>query len=162
MIQRQHNGPPELAQFQRQLEMALQTGGIDHLDDQVGRGEGCGRAGLLVHRDRRALVTPEQIFQCGRIVALQMMQGVDTRQIDHAGFIEADLHGALAIDAMGAGQFAGMRRGARHGVEQGRLAAARQTDQGDAQPPLATEQRGAQGDGSFCQSGLGFHHLPDL
>ncbi len=143
-VQRDHHGPAELRQFQRQLQMALQARGIDHLQDQVGWRERRRRAARLVQRYRRTLVSPQQIFQRRQIVVAQVMQGAYARQFDHACLVQADLDRAFFVGALRAGEPAAARRRARHRVEQRALARVRHADQGDAQAPLAAEQGCAQ------------------
>ena len=143
-VERDDHGPAELGQFQREFQVALQTGGVDHLHDQVGRRERRGRAAGLMHGYGRALVSPEKKLQCRQIVLAEVVQRGYARQLDHAGFVEADLNRAFAVGAPGAGEAPGARRGAGHGVEQRALAGVGHADQGDAQAPLAAEQRGAQ------------------
>ncbi len=40
-VQGQHDRPPELAQLQSQLKVALKGGGVRHLDNHVGRSKRC-------------------------------------------------------------------------------------------------------------------------
>ncbi len=148
-VERDHHRPAQIAQLEREFQVAFEAGRIDDLNDQVRRCERRGRTARLVHRDRRALVAPQQIFQRGQIVLRQVMQRLDARQIDHARLVQTDLHDALAVGAVRAGQLTGMRCSARYRAEERALAGFRHPHQRDAQAPLATEQGRVQRDGGF-------------
>ncbi len=105
-VQRDDHGPAQLGQFQREFQMAFQAGGIDHLNDQV-RAARTARAVRPVRAPIRADARrpTADISSAIRSSGAEVMQGMDARQVDHAGFVEADLNGAFSVGAVRAGQF---------------------------------------------------------
>ncbi len=99
LVQRDHQRAPEFHELQRQLEMMFERRGVEHLHDDVRRRKRRGRTVRLVQRNRRALVAPQQVFQRRAVFRIQIVRRADARQIDHARFIEPDLHGAFVVDA---------------------------------------------------------------
>jgi len=62
-VERDHHRQAELAQFEREFQMALERRGVHHLDDHIRRRERRWRSARLVRRNRRALVAPQQVLQ---------------------------------------------------------------------------------------------------
>ena len=123
----------------------FERGGVDHLHDDIRRRKRRGRTLRFVQRNGRALVAPQQVFQRRAVVRLEVVRRKDARQVDHACFVQSDLHRAFVIGALRPGKGAGLDRGARDRRENRALAAVGQAHERNAQPALAAEQRLAQG-----------------
>ena len=156
LVQRDHQRPAEIHQLQRQFEVVFERRGVDHLHDDVRWRERRRRASGLVQRDGRALVAPQQVLQGRAIGRLEVVRRADARQVDHARFVQADLHGAFVVGAARVRQLALLHRRARDRCEEGALAAVGQPDQRDAQRPLAAKERLVQRDGGRVRGG-GLH-----
>jgi hypothetical protein len=109
------SGLPSRVNSRRQFQIALQRGGIDHLDQDIGGMEGNGWLFRFVRSHRRPAVTPEKILDQDAVVCAQRVQRIDSRQVDQRDLLESDVDQTLAIGVPVAQQSPVLRRGARGG-----------------------------------------------
>ena len=110
-VQGQHHGHPQLQQLQRQIEVALDVGGVHDVDDAVG---------LLV----------EDVVPGDDLLLGIGPQGVDARQVHHGAALFAPYFAGFLVHG-DAGEVAHVLVGAGEGVEKRGFAAILIADQGE-------------------------------